>query len=122
MEKVKGHHSKAKTPRIEKESGFKRFGKKAQVAGLLLANPLVLTILAVAALLILLTFVGVGIFLALNIFTVLGVIITLVALLMAYNGIGGSVNWGLISLGVLLLLLPIASDSFNGITLAAVMP
>ena len=99
-----------------------QMGKKGQLGALLFANPIVLIILGVVLLLILLAFVGVAWFLALNVFTFIGVFIIVIAGLMAMKGWVGATTWGLFALGSLFVFVPMASDSLSAYTLAVVLP
>ena len=95
-------------------------GKKGFVA--LLANPIILIILGVLALLIILAVFGFTFFLTLNVFTVLGAMLVIIGGIGLLKGFSAIVGFWLIGIGIVMVIIPAVSENLAGVTLATIMP
>ena len=85
-----------------------------------LFNPIAITVVAIAAVLLVGIFVGFAVFLTFNVFTLLGITLALLSAVALFNGHYNNYVLGMGAVGLLMLVIPIYLDSAKGITLAAI--
>jgi len=88
----------------------------------LLLNPVMLIILGVLLLLIILAVFGFTFFLALNVFTVLGAMLVIIGGIGLLRGFSAIIGFWLIGIGIVMVIIPVASENLANVTLATIMP
>ena len=94
--------------------------RKAQLFALF--NPLSIIVISIVAFLILGLFVGFAVFLAFNVFTMIGALLLVLSAIAVFKGHANQYILGMGFVGFLLIAIPHFTDALSGFTLSAVLP